>query len=91
MAAVKNSADRQKIHELLRTHTLKAWESLKNGDPNPLAEALQSDPVLLNYLSQGEIAALMDATSHTGIAESRARSLAKHQSTLEDWLGRNSP
>ena len=35
MALVRAGADRQHMHERLRQHSLKAWESIKAGRPNP--------------------------------------------------------
>ncbi|MBN2043699.1 MAG: adenylosuccinate lyase [Anaerolineales bacterium] len=77
IAAVKNGADRQEIHEVLRQHSLKAWDAVQQGKPNPLSQIIAADEHLKTFLDVAEITALMDAGSHTGIAESRARDLAK--------------
>ena len=90
IAAVMQGGDRQSLHELLRQHALQAWEAVQNGQPNPLADNLSKDPALLAFLSAEEIADLMDARSHTGIAEQRARQLARHAGEIKSWLDQNS-
>jgi adenylosuccinate lyase len=77
MALVKAGADRQVIHERVRIHSMKAWETMQQGSENPLAHLLSQDAELTKYLSAGEIRELMDARSHIGDAPDRARNLAK--------------
>ncbi len=77
MAAVKQGADRQEIHEVLRQHSLQAWSAVQKGNANPLAASLAGDAQLTQFLSPEEIASLMESGAHTGIAESRAREIAK--------------
>jgi adenylosuccinate lyase len=56
MAAVKNGADRQEIHEVLRQLSMKAWQVTQNGQINPLVGFIMQDeritcwvtPALLN-------------------------------------------
>ncbi|KAF0112049.1 MAG: adenylosuccinate lyase [Chloroflexi bacterium] len=80
MVLVKKGADRQKMHELLREHSLAAWQEMADGKPNPLVTSLTSDPILLSFLSQEEILHAMDSDQYVGIAQKRALSIA-HQIT----------
>jgi hypothetical protein len=40
MALVAAGADRQVMHEKIRTHSLKAWDAVRGGKSNPLADYL---------------------------------------------------
>lgn len=72
MALAKAGADRQQMHEHLRDLAMQAWQSVQKGQPNPLAETTQSDPIFRQYLSADEICGLMSIEGYTGIAETRA-------------------
>jgi adenylosuccinate lyase len=76
MAAVKAGASRQDMHELIREQAMKAWETVRSGEPNPLAEQLSEDAEILKFLSLEQVRELMDYHSHTGDAPKRARELA---------------
>jgi adenylosuccinate lyase len=76
MALVRAGADRQHMHERLRQHSLKAWEAVKAGRPNPLAASLAADPELLAYLQPARLRELMDARAYVGTAPQRAAALA---------------
>jgi adenylosuccinate lyase len=78
VALSKAGADRQAMHEHLRRHAMRAWESAQLGGENPLVEQLVADDQLARYLEPGEIRRLMDASSHVGDAPRRARLLAEH-------------
>jgi adenylosuccinate lyase len=77
MALVKAGADRQEMHAHIRSHALKAWETLSRGGENPLADDLCRDAELTEYLSEQEIRLFMEARSHLGDAPERARALVK--------------
>ena len=77
MAAVKAGADRQEMHECIREQSMTAWEKVRSGEPNPLAENLAKDADILKYLSADEVLALMDYRSHVGDAPKRAKELAE--------------
>ena len=76
MSAVKAGADRQEIHELIRGQAMRAWDSIRNGDPNPLQDALANDKGLLKYLTSQQITELMAYQAHLGDAPQRALQLA---------------
>jgi len=77
MALAKAGADRQAMHERLRSHSLEAWQALQTGGENPLTVRLRTDAELLRYLPEDEILALMDAHQHIGDAPQRALTLAQ--------------
>jgi adenylosuccinate lyase len=72
MALSKAGANRQETHERLRQHALATWETLQQGEDNPLIDLIAADPIFLNYLSAEELRALMDASDHIGDAHKRA-------------------
>ncbi|HEY43452.1 MAG TPA: adenylosuccinate lyase [Anaerolineae bacterium] len=73
---VRAGADRQEMHERLRVHSMTAWETVQKDKPNPLADRLASDTMLLKYLQPARIRNLLDASSYVGTAPQRARELA---------------
>jgi adenylosuccinate lyase len=77
MELVKAGADRQAMHERIRCHSLSAWDEIQQGQPNPLAGLLASDPELLRYLPEERIRALLDASAYVGDAPQRARGFAE--------------
>ena len=64
------------MHEILRLQALTAWEALRAGNANPLAENLARDPQILRWLAPEETRALIDYRQHVGSAPARARALA---------------
>lgn len=67
----KKGADRQKMHEVIREESLKAWVSVQEGKENPLKKALMENEEILPYLSKEEIEKYLDASGYTGDAEKR--------------------
>lgn len=76
MAAARQGADRQEMHERIREHALSAWECVQAGQANPLIEHLSADPYFQQYLTAEQIRSLTDVDSYTGIAPQRARKLS---------------
>ena len=75
MLAGKRGADRQKMHEILRQHSLAAWQEIQSGKENPLLDHLIQDQVLSQWISNAEILELADVNSYTGLARQRALNL----------------
>jgi adenylosuccinate lyase len=84
MAAVKAGGDRQQLHEVIRQHSLTAWQALQTGQPNPLAQLLVQDAHIRSLLKPDVISELLDATGHVGDAPVRARLLARQ---IEEAIG----
>jgi len=76
MEAARHGADRQHLHEVIRQHSLTAWEQVQRGQPNPLARLLSDDGTLTQYLAPETITALLDASAHVGNAPARSLALA---------------
>ncbi|MCL4863434.1 MAG: adenylosuccinate lyase [Caldilineaceae bacterium] len=76
MHAVKAGADRQALHEVIREHSLVAWQALQAGQPNPLAGLLAADERITQWVGAAGLPALLEASGHVGDAPARARSLA---------------
>jgi adenylosuccinate lyase len=77
MALVAAGADRQEMHERIREHSRKAWDVLRGGRPNPLADYFAADPEMLKRLQPAKIRELMDAGAYVGSAPERAREMAE--------------
>jgi adenylosuccinate lyase len=77
MALVKAGADRQEMHERLRWHAMTAWQSVRQGEPNPLPGLLEQDETMIHFLSPATIQDLMRVDHYTGIAPQRSREIAQ--------------
>lgn len=86
MLAVKRGGDRQELHELIREHSMVAWQEIQEGAGNPLSRRLLEDQKILSYLSSEEIQQMLDLQAHTGIAAERAKQISKEKKRLIEWL-----
>jgi adenylosuccinate lyase len=77
MELVKAGADRQEVHEVIRRHSMAAWEAVRAGQGNPLPDRLAGDGYLTTYLEPERVRALLDASAYVGDAPERARALAE--------------
>jgi adenylosuccinate lyase len=77
MAAVRAGASRQEMHEIIRAQSMRAWEAIRDGEPNPLTENLSKDPEILKFLSPELVQELMDYAHHVGNAPEKTRKMAK--------------
>ena len=77
MEAVKNGADRQKIHEILRNISMTAWAEIQKGKINPMIELLMSDKLIGHYLNIDQLEKLLLVKAHIGNAPERALKLVK--------------
>lgn len=82
MEAVKAGGDRQRLHEVIRSHSLAAWAAVQRGDANPLAELLAAEPEFTRLLPPARILALLDASAYVGEAPQRARMVAREALAL---------
>jgi adenylosuccinate lyase len=73
----KAGADRQELHERLRMHAMSAWQSVQQGEPNPLAEHIARDAEITSYLSAEELCGLTNASRYLGYAPQRSREFAR--------------
>ncbi|MEQ8674339.1 MAG: adenylosuccinate lyase [Aggregatilineales bacterium] len=76
MEGVRNGGDRQELHEIIREHSLVAWEGLRLGGENPLMENLATDERITTLVEPQRVRELLDASVHIGDAPERARNIA---------------
>ncbi len=76
MELVRAGADRQQMHEVLREHSMAAWEAIRRGEPNPLVDLLTADERITAWVSPDRVRVLMDVAGYVGDAPQRARALA---------------
>jgi adenylosuccinate lyase len=69
----KRGADRQDMHELLRTHSLAAWAEVQRGHGNPLAKSLSEEPGITCMIPQEKVLELLNAGDYVGEAPLRTR------------------
>jgi adenylosuccinate lyase len=77
MELVKAGADRQAMHELVRSHSMAAWRAVAGGQPNPLLDRLSADPQVTDYLEPERVRSLLKAGGYVGDAPERARQMAE--------------
>lgn len=75
MEVVKNGADRQELHEILRTISMTAWQKIQDGKPNPMEKLLRNNTHIKKYLNSKEMNTLLDVKNHTGNAAERSLKL----------------
>jgi adenylosuccinate lyase len=78
MELVRNGADRQKAHELIRGKSSQAWQQVMRGKPNPLERMLATDRRIASKVTKEELHRLMDPSGYTGDAKERCASFVKH-------------
>lgn len=88
MEAVKAGGDRQVLHEVIRRHSLAAWEAVAAGEPNPLPERLAGDETITRFLPADRVRELLEAGGYVGDAPARARALRRQ---LRESVARSSP
>ena len=84
MAAARRGADRQELHEVMRDVSMRAWDRIERGEPNPLAQLLEAHPRIRAYVDAEQMRALMDPSRYTGLAERRARDFARRLRQVDD-------
>lgn len=84
MQSVKKGANRQEMHEHLRTLTLEAWSVVQSGKNNPLAEKFSKDRTIMKYISNEELKKFLNVSTHIGTAKERALKIVKKISTLRN-------
>lgn len=77
LAAVKNGADRQEMHEVLRQLSMAAWQALEKGEANPLEELVARDERVSKWVAPDDLRKLFKVEDYTGMAEPRAREIAE--------------
>jgi len=77
LEAVKNGADRQEMHEILRNISMIAWADIQKGKENPMVKLLAADKLISRYLNKDQLKKLMLVETHIGNAPERARQLVK--------------
>jgi len=76
-ALVSAGADRQAAHEWIRQASLKAWESIRQGQDNPLTRLLAEDNRILAHIDIQQLTDLLDAATYVGTAGKRAKAFSR--------------
>ncbi len=77
LEAVKNGADRQEMHEVLRNISMTSWADIQKGKENSMIKLLVSDKLISKYLNKNQLEKLMSVETHIGNASERAKQLVK--------------
>ena len=68
MEAVKNGANRQEIHEVIRKQSMVAWQKINQTGKNPLVNLLESDKIITKFVNSKSIPTLVNPAAHIGLA-----------------------
>ncbi|MDQ6825880.1 MAG: adenylosuccinate lyase [Candidatus Eremiobacteraeota bacterium] len=85
MEAVRSGANRQEVHEKIRTAAMEAWSALSRGEENPLGTLLTEDAAFTQRMDPAEIRRLLEPVKHIGTAAVRARKVAWEIGELDDF------
>ncbi len=75
LEAVKNGADRQEMHEILREISMEAWSLVSVGEENPMMDLLTKREEILKYVGKEKLENIIDPENHLGTAPERAKKL----------------
>ncbi len=75
MLLVKAGADRQKMHGVIRSHSLVSWSAVQKGKPNPLVDLLSKDQEIQVFLSAEQIRDSLSGLSYLGDTVKRSQDL----------------
>lgn len=76
MSLALAGANRQEMHERIRNCSMRAWEVIQEGQPNPLVDLLAVDEGILRFLRTEQVRAILAQGAGVGDAPERCRSLA---------------
>lgn len=77
MALVKRGANRQKMHEIIKSCSMKVWQGRGVGKDLSLFDLLSKEKELTQFLSVEEIQKFSSPTSHIGLAKKRTQAFLK--------------
>jgi adenylosuccinate lyase len=83
MEAVQQGGDRQVLHEVIRQHSLTAWEAIRHDNENPLEQLLTNDARITAFVPREQVHELLQVEGYVGDAPERARRMTK---TIRDTL-----
>jgi adenylosuccinate lyase len=76
MDAVRRGGDRQVLHEVIRQHSLTAWEAIRQDNENPLEQLLTDDERIIGFVPREQVRELLQVEGYVGDAPERARRMA---------------
>ena len=71
MEAVKQGADRQKMHEVLRELSMQAWTELQKNEINSLPTLIEKNELISKYVAKSKLKDLFNPKKHLGLAPQR--------------------
>lgn len=73
MELVKRGANRQHMHEIIKSHSMSTWQGREEGKEIGLLTLLSQDATITQYLTLKEITLLCNPTSHIGLAKEKTK------------------
>src|SRR5260221_2359553 len=81
MELVKRGANRQEMHELIKSCSMVAWQGRGVGDKT-LFDLLGKEKEIIRYLSVKELQAMYSPLTHIGLAKKRTKKFIKNLTLL---------
>ena len=84
MNAVKNNANRQEMHELLRKISMLAWEDIQKNGTNPLIKLITTNKTITGFIDSDKLKSLLDPKRHVGLALQKCLNFLKKADELSN-------
>jgi adenylosuccinate lyase len=79
MELAKRGEDRQKVHEMIRKRSAKAWDDVIAGKPNPLLRMLEKERMVSSRMTSRELRDLMVPENYIGDAPRRCQEFLRRE------------
>ncbi len=77
MELVRKGANRQEMHEIIKSASMQVWQAKEIGQNLSLFEILGKNKIILSYLSAKELHQYASPTSHIGLAKKRTKAFLR--------------
>lgn len=72
LRSTKNGANRQEMHEILRSYSIKVYEEMQDNGVNNLTKYIKGDRTIKKFLSQSDLDEAADYKKHIGFAAEKS-------------------
>lgn len=77
MELVKRGANRQTMHEIIKSCSMKVWQGREVGQEVSLFDLLAKEKEITQYISEKELASFASPSSHAGLAAKKSQQFLK--------------
>lgn len=73
MELVTRGGNRQTLHELIKSCSMKVWQGREEGKTISLFDVLSKEKTILRYISRSELQHILSSSGHIGLAKEKCR------------------